>query len=118
MALKYRLEPLSADATEAYVHHRLKLAGRIRGCRSRRGRSRGSTPTPGASPRIINTLCDNALFEGFVARQRDVDEALVDRVARDLDLQVPAGLAPEGNGERPRVNLAELDRYLESLGGK
>lgn len=117
VALKYRLEPLSADATEAYVHHRLKLAGASRMPFSEGALARIHAHTRGI-PRIINTLCDNALFEGFVARQRDVDEALVDRVARDLDLQVPAGLAPGGNGERPRVNLAELDRYLESLGGK
>ena len=28
------------------------------------------------TPRLINTLCDNALFEGFVARARELDERL------------------------------------------
>jgi type II secretory pathway predicted ATPase ExeA len=118
VALRYRLEPLTADATEAYIKHRLKLAGASR------------VPfTPGAvaavhhfsrgTPRLINTLCDNALFEGFVARQVDVDEALVERMARDLALE-PEG-PPRGTGggdgarKSARVDLGEIDRFLESL---
>jgi type II secretory pathway predicted ATPase ExeA len=114
VALKYRLEPLTAEATEAYVRHRLRLAGSPR------------VPfTPGAvarvhahargTPRLINTLCDNALFEGFLARRREIDERFVDRIARDLGLE-PAPQAAAGEaGPRPRVDLAEIDRYLESL---
>ena len=120
VALKYRLEPLSADATEAYVRHRLRLAGAPRvpftaGAIARvHAHSRGT-------PRLINTLCDNALFEGFVGRARDVDDRLVDRVARDLGVEAPppqavAAVATGGRpGERPRLDLAEIDRYLESL---
>jgi type II secretory pathway predicted ATPase ExeA len=118
VALKYRLEPLSAEATDAYVRHRLRLAGAARvpfapGALARiQAHSRGT-------PRLINTLCDNALFEGFVARARDIDERLVDRVARDLGLETPPAPAPSASngrpGERPRVDLAEIDRYLESL---
>jgi type II secretory pathway predicted ATPase ExeA len=121
VALKYRLEPLSADATDAYVRHRLRLAGASRvpftaGAISRiHEHSRGT-------PRLINTLCDNSLFEGFVGRAKEIDERLVDRVARDLGVEVApppqaaAAVASGGrSGERSRVDLAEIDRYLESL---
>jgi type II secretory pathway predicted ATPase ExeA len=116
VALKYRLEPLSAEATEAYVRHRLRLAGAARvpftpGAVARiHAHSRGT-------PRLINTLCDNALFEGFVARSKEVEERLVDRVARDLGLEEAPPPAPAGGraGERSRIDLAEIDRYLESL---
>jgi type II secretory pathway predicted ATPase ExeA len=118
VALRYRLEPLTAEATEAYVKHRLKLAGASRvpftpeAVAAVHRFSRGT-------PRLINTLCDNALFEGFVARQADVDEALVERVARDLALE-PEGAArgaEGGDGARKgaRVDLGEIDRFLESL---
>lgn len=117
VALKYRLEPLSAEATEAYVRHRLKLAGAPRVPFDDGALMRIHAHTRGI-PRLINTLCDNALFEGFVARQREVDEGAVDKVARDLDLVVPEELAGQAPGERPRVDLAELDRYLDALGGK
>jgi hypothetical protein len=71
------------------------------------------------TPRLINTICDNALFEGFVARAKDLDERAVDRVARDLGVvpadAVPAPAAP-GRPDRARLDLADIDRYLESLG--
>ena len=115
VALKYRLEPLSADATEAYVRHRLRLAGAPRvpftpaAIACIHARTRGT-------PRLINTLCDNALFEGFVARARDVDDKLVDRVARELGVEAAPPPAPSPRaGERARLDLAEIDRYLETL---
>jgi len=81
VALKYRLEPLSADATEAYVRHRLRLAGAPRVPFTPTAIARIHACTRG-TPRLINTLCDNALFEGFVARARDVDE--IDRYLETL----------------------------------
>jgi general secretion pathway protein A len=116
VALKYRLEPLSAEATEAYVRHRMRLAGAPRVPFTHAALSRLHTHSRG-TPRLINTLCDNALFEGFIARARELDDRFVDRVARDLGLEA----APEPSraagraAERPRLDLAEIDRYLDSL---
>jgi general secretion pathway protein A len=114
VALRYRLDPLSEEATDAYVRHRLRLAGAAR------------VPfTPAAiaavhrfsrgTPRVINTLCDNALFEGFLARARDVDERLVERIARDLALEAKGGAEPRQAAAEERLDLEEIDRYLESL---
>jgi len=118
VAVRCRLESLGAEATEAYLRHRLALAGAPR------------VPfTPGAiheihrysrgTPRLINTICDNALFEGFVAGAHDVDELQIEQVARDLALDSP----PPPRSPRPaiaealppKVDLAEIDRYLDSL---
>ena len=114
VALKYRLEPLSAEATEAYVRHRLRLAGSPRMPFTAGAVARVHAHARG-TPRLINTLCDNALFEGFLARQRELDERFVDRIARDLGLEPAAEAAAPGAGGRPRVDLDEIDRYLESL---
>ena len=116
VALKYRLEPLSADATEAYVRHRLRLAGAQRFPFTPAAIARIHAHTRG-TPRIINTLCDNALFEGFVARAREVDDGLIDRVARELGVEAAPPPAPPAarGGERARLDLAEIDRYLETL---
>jgi general secretion pathway protein A len=121
VALKYRLEPLRPEDTEAYVRHRLRLAGAPRvpftpaALLAIHGTSRGT-------PRVINTICDNALFEGFVARAREIDEKAIERVARDLGLEAneaaqAAAPAPEParTGARPRIDLGDIDRYLESL---
>jgi type II secretory pathway predicted ATPase ExeA len=118
VALKYRLEPLSGEATEAYVRHRLRLAGAPRVPFTQGALGRVHAHSRG-TPRLINTLCDNALFEGFVARAKEVDERLVDRVARDLGIEAaepPPAVAVDGAraAGRPRIDLAEIDRYLES----
>ena len=119
VALRYRLEPLSQEATDAYVRHRLRLAGakRVPFTPASIGTihrfSRGT-------PRVINTICDNALLEGFLAKAREVDERLVERVARDLALSAGGDRSdgvqarPAGGGEE-RLDLDEIDRYLESL---
>jgi type II secretory pathway predicted ATPase ExeA len=121
VALKYRLEPLTAEATEAYVRHRLRLAGASRVPFTQGALQRIHAHTRG-TPRLINTLCDNALFEGFVARAREIDEGAIDRAARDLGLEPPPepasrAQAPAGApaGRSPRVDLAEIDRFLDSL---
>jgi general secretion pathway protein A len=119
VALKYRLEPLSSEATEAYVRHRLKLAGAPRVPFTQGSLLRIHAHTHGI-PRLINTVCDNVLFEGFVSRARELDEAFVDRVARDLDLviQEEAPAPASRPAERGRFDPADIDRYLDSLGGK
>jgi len=127
VALKYRLEPLKAEDTEAYIRHRLRLAGAKAVPFTTAALARIHAHARG-TPRLINTICDNALFEGFVARTRDIDERAVDRVARDLGLEgleeeavappiVPEVRLPEPTraGHRPRIDLSDLDRYLESL---
>jgi general secretion pathway protein A len=123
VALKYRLEPLNGEATEAYIRHRLRLAGAPRVPFTAAAMARIHARTRG-TPRLINTLCDNALFEGFVARAREIDDRFVERVARDLGIEAapaePTLASPPGERpvERTRIDLAEIDRYLESLGAK
>ena len=118
VALRYRLDPLSAEATEAYVCHRLRLAGAPRMPFTAEAIAAVHRFSHG-TPRVINTLCDNALFEGFLAKARDVDAPLVERLARDLALVPPevaldlTDAASPGAGEQ--IDLDEIDRFLESL---
>ena len=119
VALRYRLEPLTEESTEAYIRHRLRLAGAPRVPFTPEAISVVHRFSHG-TPRIINTLCDNALFEGFLVKAPDLDAPLVERIAKDLALA--AGKADDGIGPAPvgalagdRIDLDEIDRYLESL---
>jgi type II secretory pathway predicted ATPase ExeA len=118
VSLKYRLEPLSPEATEAYVRHRLRLAGAPRVPFGAAALARVHAHSRG-TPRLINTICDNALFEGFVARVREIDDKFVDRIARDLGLEAPppepARAAGRSGDRASRIDLSEIDRYLDSL---
>ncbi len=86
VAMRYRLEPFSSESTEAYVKHRLRLAGSARmpftpeAIAAVHRRSSGT-------PRVINTICDNALFEAFLARSPEIRGALVDTIADNLGLE-------------------------------
>jgi general secretion pathway protein A len=119
VALRYRLEPLTEEATEAYIRHRLRLAGAPRVPFTAEAISVVHRYSHG-TPRIINTICDNALFEGFLVKARDIDAPLVERIAKDLALAAggtdgEAGPAPVGALAGDRIDLDEIDRYLESL---
>ena len=108
VAMKIRLSTLTDEATKAYVVHRMAIAG-----------NRETIFTDGALklifkysdgfPRKINILCDNALFQGFLMRQRMIDEAIVMEMAADLgfdarmdsradipSMDIPASWTPEG----------------------
>lgn len=117
VALRYRLEPLSQDATEAYVRHRIRLAGgeRLPFAAAALGAIHRLTR---GTPRLINTLCDNALFEGALVQAAEIDERLVERIGRDLGLEPPAPRAAavaRGDGPALPLELDEIDDYLDSL---
>jgi general secretion pathway protein A len=121
VALKYRLAPLTLEATEAYIRHRMRLAGAPRVPFTAAAMARIHQLGRG-TPRLINTLCDNALFEGFVARARDLDDAAIERVALDLGLEpvAPPRAPPEAPlagraGDRALLDLSDIDRFLDSL---
>jgi general secretion pathway protein A len=120
VAMRYRLEPFTLASTEAYVRHRIQTAG---------GTRLPFTPEAmaalhrlsGGSPRVINTLCDNALFEAYLARETLVDAARIEEIARSLAIG-PSSLEPAPGPSKPtampageRVDLAEIDRYLDDL---
>ncbi|HVI23410.1 MAG TPA: AAA family ATPase, partial [Myxococcales bacterium] len=83
VSMKFRLEHLNPESTESYIKHRLRLAGASR--MPFTGEAvKAVHRFSGGTPRLINTLCDNALFEGYVARAPRIDLAMIERVAQDL----------------------------------
>jgi type II secretory pathway predicted ATPase ExeA len=94
VALKIKLAPLTAESTEAYIKHRLKLAGATRMPFSAEA-VRAIHRFADGVPRVINTLCDNCLFEGFLSKYPLVSQKLVHRAAADLGLSFNAE-PPEG----------------------
>jgi general secretion pathway protein A len=120
VAMRYRLEPFTLASTEAYVRHRIQTAGGSRLPFTEEAMA-ALHRLSGGSPRVINTLGDNALFEAYLARETVVDAVRIEEIARSLSIgpsvpepkasRVPP--APGRTGER--VDLAEIDRYLDDL---
>ncbi len=141
VALRVRLDPFDLQSTDAYVRHRLRLAG----AQSRvfdNEAIRMVHIASGGVPRLINTVCDNALLEGALARAQLIGPDLLRNVARNLSLPTDDPVtsasyqtAPEGASHLPTVipgtpatppppqsasaadlALDEIDRVLQSLG--
>lgn len=113
VAVKYTLKPLSADATGSYVQHRLKIAG----CQN----SPFAPATQplihkfsGGVPRLINAICDNALFETYLRRDPQVTEQIIRNVVEDLGL---LKLQKARKKEEP-IDHDEIEMIFDELEGK
>lgn len=127
MALRVKLSPFDLPSTDAYVRHRLRMAGARRVIFEPEAMEvihRAS----GGVPRLVNTICDNALLEGALASDEIIDEDLVTLVAENLGLSLgpvaPSSIptripTDEGPSTLPRtevdVALDEIDQVLQSL---
>ena len=112
VAVKIRLESFSEDATEAYIKHRLKLAGAKRMLFTQEA-VRSIFQFSSGIPRLINTLSDNALFEGFILKVQHVDTRIVENIAVDLGLTSrPASRKTVGNtaAVKPVTEIPEIRR--------
>lgn len=89
IAIKYVLQGLAAEEVVAYVRHRLVVAGCEREVFTGGAYARIVRRSKGI-PRLINTVCDNALLEAFLMKKGLVDEALVESVSNDLGLKLDA----------------------------
>ena len=77
---RYHLTPLDRDEAEAYVRHRLAVAGSVRTPFSRLG-LRALYRRSNGIPRVINVIADRALMAGYAREQSTIGERLVDRAA-------------------------------------
>jgi type II secretory pathway predicted ATPase ExeA len=140
VALRVKLEPLDLHSTDAYIRHRLRLAGAARRIMDAEAIRLIHLASHGV-PRLINTICDNALLEGALGRIDIIGGRDISAIARNLGLPteepptaadyafappgashlptiVPgAPLAPPPVAAPPATELAldEIDRVLRAL---
>jgi general secretion pathway protein A len=84
ISVAYHIVPLGRDDTEAYINHRLKVAGAHDrtiftkcACEEIYSYSRGI-------PRLINVVCDATLLAGYVDEKEVLDENIVKEVIHEL----------------------------------
>lgn len=118
IALRSRLSALDMDETDGYIHRRLQLAGSpdpavlfpVETVAEVHQHSRGI-------PRLINTLCENALIHGYARQMPSISPAVIEEIALDfrLNVQNAAPLERTGAGQAsPDVQQAArtlLDLY-------
>lgn len=112
VAVKFHLKSMAVETTTSYIKHRLQVAGA-------RYMLYDDDVIPlihryaGGVPRLINTICDNCLFEAFLRKTKEVDSKIVHSVAGDLGL-LPQPLA-EIPQSRVRDDLTEIEDMLDRL---
>lgn len=85
VAIRYQLTSFTLATTEDYVRYRLQIAGATRDLFSKPA-LRAVHEFSGGIPRLINTVCDNALLEGFLRKKEQLEADLIREVAADLKL--------------------------------
>jgi hypothetical protein len=84
-----QLKPLTLQELKEYLHHRLTCAGLpTQSLFSTETIESICTYTQGI-PRLINSLCDNALQIGFAVQASRITTSIIEEAARDLDLLPP-----------------------------
>src|SRR5437899_10977597 len=108
IALRSHLEPLDSEQTRGYIQRRLQLAGTY-------SHAAVIFPTDTIArvyshsrgiPRLINTVCENALITAYARQARCVTPDIIDEVAADLRL----GAVP-----RARIEQAENSEVRQAV---
>jgi general secretion pathway protein A len=100
IALRARLDPLDGNETKGYIERRLQIAG---------ASTQASTFFPEQTiaavyrhshgiPRLINTICENALIAAYARQVRSITPDIIEDVAKEFRLDVAFSSEPETNG--------------------
>lgn len=98
----YKLEPLSRNELEEYVDHRMVVAGGEAGVFSRDALDR-IYALSGGVPRVVNTLCGEALLSSYVAGRRRVEGNDLGEPAEPVEAVLPANPYAEPPRQEPTV---------------
>jgi general secretion pathway protein A len=111
IALRCHLEPLSSNDTRAYMARRLRIAGAVSAGPMFSGPAIEAVYHYSKGiPRLINTICENALLAGYAKHAATITSEIIDDVARDLRLGVPTSsqkydLEPDAAKQHEEKNL-------------
>ncbi len=123
IALRSQLSCLDLAETRGYIYRRLQIAGNGNPAQlfpmdtilEVHRQSKGL-------PRLVNTLCENALIHGYARQLEAIPPEIIDEIASDFRLNVEhAPASPSGNGApsdevaRAARTLLDLYTYLKSV---
>ncbi len=86
VAVKCILKAFEQGVTQEYIQHRLKIAGSEKDIFTSEAIKAVHSYSNGI-PRLINTICDNAIFEGFLVKKEKIDKAIIESVSVTLGLE-------------------------------
>jgi general secretion pathway protein A len=117
IAFRTHLEPLDSDETKGYIERRLQIAG---------ANSHASTLFSAQAveavyrhsrgfPRLVNTICENALITSYARSVRSVSPGIIEEVAKDLRLDVVRSPEPEKADAPDEMDVQRAARVMLDL---
>ncbi len=110
LTIKVDLAPLTAEETDEYIRHRLKIAGTEEKLFSVKAIQTIHRYSMGI-PKRINIICDHALVAGCVQGKGDIDHKLVEDCIQKLNL-------PQKPTQEDFEGLDEEKSHLEHFKGR
>lgn len=126
VAMRINLEAMDIKETEAYIKHRLAMAGNDSIPFTEKAIAIIYRYSNGI-PRLINTMCDNALLEAFLLKKKEIDEELLMSVLEDLGfnpkspgLSRPSARPEKGEGKASHApeGMDDVDLMFQGLEAK
>jgi general secretion pathway protein A len=103
VSVRAMLKPLARGEVDAYISHRLSVAGNDGDVRFDVGAVDAVTSMSGGVPRLINLLCDRALMLGAQTGAHAIDAAIVAEAGEALAMTAAAAPARAGRWAWHRV---------------
>jgi general secretion pathway protein A len=112
VALRCHLDPLSLEETRKYTERRLQIGGALAESKifSDPAISVVYRHSKGI-PRLINTICENALLSGYAKRAATITPEIIETIAQDLRLGVVT-VSEKANSEAPRAQHDQSELLL------
>jgi general secretion pathway protein A len=120
VGMRCRLDPLGIEELRGYIDRRLELAGASLGSRLFPEDTIAAVHTYSRGiPRLINTLCENALIAGYGRQLRQITPDIIHEVAGDMRLGIVAKPSQKEplDKKRRKIVVKALSSMLEELGG-
>jgi hypothetical protein len=86
---RYRIDPLSEKECFEYIDHRLKVVGSSGPSIFKPQAIRQIWKFSQGIPRVINTLCDRALVNGYIASRKVIDRKIARETLREMSYLRP-----------------------------
>jgi len=116
ISLRAQLGPLTAEETREYIEHRLRVAGaeeknELFGPEVVAAVYRHSR----GFPRLINTICENALIVGYARQLPVITLEVIEDVAREFRLDATSRNGAESEEKLGDLDLEQATRVLREL---
>jgi general secretion pathway protein A len=110
-----RIEPFTREETDAYIDHRLRVAGYQGPPLFTVGARQLIAERSEGTPRIINNICFSAMSLGWALKQATIDRDLIESVLADLVLGPPNGeaAAVSQSQEEPKHTASQVLHPVE-----